>query len=312
MGCGASAGREATPEENKFIYAGMAKEMMTLCRAAALEKGSTVKIAAPPEIETMRTGATQLRDAASGGAAGDAADGEEGAAAAPSGGVAGMLKAGLAKATSVASQGASAVLGTVADGLDAAVCKIEQPFTEVGAGVIADKKQVISDVLAHYIHEVSVEEPEALCAAGPSGISEKLITAAVPAIAEQLQPKVDEGVQQQMGLKAWNSAIETYNGAIEAAKAVVDVSNILKSIELDIRQYTCEQTVLAIGKLMAEQEAAIRSDPNEKAHLSPWVFTKVFGGVNAGVLTHADYLIVKKDLEVAQKEWDKLQKQQNN
>lgn len=84
-------------------------------------------------LHTERTGATQLRDAASGGAAGDAADGEEGAAAAPSGGVAGMLKAGLAKATSVASQGASAVLGTVADGLDAAVCKIEQPFTEVGA-----------------------------------------------------------------------------------------------------------------------------------------------------------------------------------
>mmetsp|Transcript_50264 Transcript_50264/g.141294 ORF Transcript_50264/g.141294 Transcript_50264/m.141294 type:complete len:297 (+) Transcript_50264:113-1003(+) len=289
MGCGGS--REATPEERQFICTQMAKEMMLLCVHPALEKANTVKLAAPPDFDALKSGAASLRSAVP---AGDGAVEAKGSG--ESSGLAGMMQSGLKMVSSVASQGAAAVLGTFAGGLDSAVGQVEAPFSQVAAGVVADKKDTIADVLCAHIVEAEVPDASKMCAEGDGAITKHLITAASESMAFQLEPKVAESIQQQPGLKAWNGAIEKYNAAAEKVQALKESGGLpdlglMKPIKLDIAKYICEQTMTAIGGLMAAEEAAIRQSPEGKAKYCPDVFVKVFKGQ---ALTSDDYKAVKK------------------
>eukprot|EP00429_Kryptoperidinium_foliaceum_P061118 CAMPEP_0176097914 /NCGR_PEP_ID=MMETSP0120_2-20121206/49093_1 /TAXON_ID=160619 /ORGANISM="Kryptoperidinium foliaceum, Strain CCMP 1326" /LENGTH=291 /DNA_ID=CAMNT_0017431919 /DNA_START=78 /DNA_END=953 /DNA_ORIENTATION=- len=287
MGCGGS--REATPDEKQFICSQMAKEMMLICVHPAVDSAKTMKIAAPPEFDTLKKGAESLRGVTQ-------ADGAAETAATSSGGMMGMVQAGLNKVGSIASQGASALLGGVAGTLDTAVSKVELPFTQVAGAVVTEKRDAIADVLCAHMIATKVPDAATMIASGPKSISDHLLTQATPDIAKELLPKVQDSLQSQPGLKAWNSAIETYNSAAEKVQSVQSSGGLpnlglMKPIKLDIAMYTCEQTIRGIGGLIADQEESIRKNPENQKTRAPEVFAKVFKGE---VLTVADYKAVKK------------------
>merc|ERR1719382_203920 len=94
---------------------------------------------------------------------------------------------------------------------------------------------------------------------------------------------IDEVLKEHQAIKMWHDAIGKYNSVVEKVKALKMGEKVpLKGIELDIKDYICEQTVLEIGRLMGEEEQRIRSDPKAATQGGtcnhPVVFVKVFNG----------------------------------
>mmetsp|Transcript_62810 Transcript_62810/g.182199 ORF Transcript_62810/g.182199 Transcript_62810/m.182199 type:complete len:285 (-) Transcript_62810:454-1308(-) len=264
MGCATST--EITPEQEQHICKVMVKEMMLICVDPALNTPEQIRIPAPGQFDMLKNAAVKLRRSATEAAAP--------VSTAEGGGIVAAMKSGFSTMSGAAGQGAAAVLGKLADAFDAAVAKVEAPFSTIAADVVAEKKEDIADVLCTHIIVAEVPDAAILCRAKPGEVSDFLIGQAARSIATQVRPRIEQAIQAHAGLKAWNAVIESYN----AACAKLPALNM--GVTVDISDYICEQTVIAIGRRMAEEEIAIRSssDPAAKAQTCPDVFRKVFRG----------------------------------
>jgi len=170
-------------------------------------------------------------------------------------------------------------LNAAADLLDKTIAGVEEPISTIGQDIVAVKKDDIAKVMSNHIVTSKVDGAVELCKGPENAISDYIVTKASRHVTTQLLLVIDEVLNDHKGIKAWDVAIVQYNQVIESV-AALNISHkiVLKPIQLDMKDYICEQTVLAIGKEMGKEEAKIRQSPQGKSSDHPDIFFRVFNG----------------------------------
>jgi len=209
----------------------------------------------------------------------------------------GMLNKGLAMAEKAmetvgdaVGQGFAVGFNSAADVLDNAVQGVEKPMSTIGADLITAKRAELIKVLSNHIVSAKVDTAFDLCQGPNTAISEYIIGQASGNLSRQLMTVVGVFIADHDTIKMWDAAIGKYNKAIEAVNAAGMADKLqLKGIQLDIKEYICEQAVLGLCEQMAAEETKVRAAPQGKATRSPAVFFKVF---NKDKLMQSDYKTV--------------------
>lgn len=296
MGCGASSRPKATPEQQKSVCSHMAKEMMKICVAYALENKELVKVIAPKEIADVRKTAADLREGAKKAPPPEEAPKEEGG-----GGFMGKIgklaEQAVDAVASAVEGGIGAAMTFAADQIDKAVDAIEEPLTTIGQDLITAKGPEIQKVYEAYIGNftdgklqignvfddpvglvrgASPYGPEEYEKASPTGLTNKLMSKLDSSLQETLLEAVREEIDNHAVIKNWQALIDKHNGAADKVESwCSDVK--IKKIELKLDEYICEQVIQEIGTLMAVREKEVRKDSKNKSNY-PVVFEVVFSG----------------------------------
>lgn len=326
MGGCCSKSKPATQEEMQIICKAAAKEMMTIfCIDDALKDPSQILIQVPPVLEDIRKTRDDLRKTAeelnnkvSDDPAEDNAEpAEPPKEEAPTSGLGGFMagamgaiskvkeqvqdlaEQGLEKAVELGSKGSAAALTQLATTLDEAVAKVEEPMQSIAKDVVTAVKPDVEKYLKDFVKEANMGGAVALCQGGEeTAISKALVNDQVDDLTAKLRPIVEAQIQKHAGLKAWDTAIDTYNKGIDGMKGILEKAkefaaskqvelpeiNTPSPIKLDIEEYICKSIVLELGRLMGEAETKHRAEPDVGGASD--IFIKVF---KKEELTHEDY-----------------------
>lgn len=331
MGCLAS--KPASDEEKQEICKVCAKDMMNLCVDEAMTDPSQIKIVAPPALTKIKETSAKLRAAAAEAKSAADAEGEEAAAEAEPAeggggafGFGGMISSVLNTgadlvgqavefAADMGNKGISKALEGMSDMLDSAIQQVEEPMTTIGKDLVTGKKVELTNSLKEYIGNAAVPNAVALCMESeqPDAISKLIIGEAKGPVAEKLQPVVVAGVEKNPAIKAWDSCIEKYNGAIDKLKQMQETVQLPladwapEKVELDLKKYICEEAVGELGRLMGEAEGRRRANP-EKMGKFPEIFEKVFKKRDTKNMTQAEKDKDEVENELTAKDYEAVTK----
>jgi hypothetical protein len=303
MGCiqsGAKARPKAcTKEQVAELCNVCAKEMMVLCAEPALQKPDEIKIPPPKEVANMRNDVKNMREFNKDGGDGDGEKKKRSSAKSASkkkGGLGGMLDSAKDAASKVADKagdlanaGAEKVLGVLADALEQAIDKVEQPFTDVGRDLVKEQSEAILKVFNDYITSMTIADDDVIAivrGAAPYGkaeydavpkdaVSKYLCTKSRDELASKLKPICSEAIKKHTITKTWDTVIDKFNALSEKLKSMSDDVNLVP-IQLDIEDYIVSQTIDQIGVLMGKEEEILRASPEGKSR-RPQVFEDVYG-----------------------------------
>lgn len=287
MGCGASVDKPADATQMELICAAMTKEMMYLCFRRALAKSESISVKAPKDVEDMRKVVDDLNKQKKELETKAAAEEGDGAKAPAAGGASSLLAGaaaivgkGVEAVTDVGKAGAAKALGALADGLEAAIKKLSEPFEKVGNSVLEAKKDQLGQVFQNKVGNAALmktlggEVVTIVRGAAPYGeteynavpkdaITKKLLEKCEGNLKTALRDECKEAISKHTVTTTWQTLIEKYNGigaAIKANSFLSDTIKLeLKPVTLDINEHIVSEIVSEIGRLMAVEEEELRA-----------------------------------------------------
>jgi hypothetical protein len=191
-------------------------------------------------------------------------------------------------------KGAGMILSTSLNGMaaamDAAVAKVEKPFSEVGRDIVSKKQNELVEIYAQYINQYDHPDPISLVrgvdpyedaqykAVPPDSISKALTEAARAELAEKMLPIVQPAIDDHAITKAWDLLIENVNKAHAKISQYAQLSEYgITPISLDINTYIVNETITVLGEQMGKVEGVTRENSSGKSRC-PETFGAVFSG----------------------------------
>lgn len=273
----------------------MSKEMMKICVMDAMEHKDDVHVKAPPDVSNMRKTVDDLRNWHKEKEGDKGEEGEE-----KKGGflskVGGMVSDAAEAVADLTQQGVQKGLNVFADGLEAAINNVEEPFVTIGKDLLEVKGLEIVQCFEEYVGGIVegkvkfggvFDDPVFLVrgqsphgqaeydAAQPDGITDNMMTKVDMSLYVAIIDQVKVEMDKHATVKNWNSAIESYNSAAERAK---DMGCEVKPIELDIQMYITVEVVKEIARLMADKEKLVRQSSDGVCKNFPGTFSVMFSG----------------------------------